>query len=109
MWGKPDDPVYYPKALYIGPFMIVFDAFHWRSGTGPWRSGWTIPKGTKDVTWRIMVVNVDSRDVILEEESCLTLISNENSPKDPLPFYIDFTLTPKTLKPGIYNFFQYIY
>lgn len=107
LWGSPDDPISFPKAFWIGPFMIMFDVFHWRSGAGVWRSGWTIPKGTKDVTWRILVVNVDDRDIIIEDKSCFTLISNENSPKDPLPWYIDPTLTTMTFKPGVFNFVHY--
>jgi len=81
--------------------------FHWRSGTGPWISGWTIPKGTKDVTWRILLVNVDNRDIAINDTSCLTLISNDNSPKDPLPWYIDPTLSVTLFKPGIFNFVYY--
>jgi len=87
--------------------MLMFDMFHWRSGSGPWRNGWTIPKGTKDVTWRILLVNVDDRDIIITDTSCLTLISNDNSPKDPLPWYVDPTLSQTTFKPGIFNFVYY--
>ena len=105
-------PPYAPPTIgkfYWGPLMIVFDMFHWRSGSGPWMSGWSIPKGTKDVTWRILVVNVDNRDIVITETSCLTLISNDNSPKDPLPWYIDPTSPDQTmrLKPGIFNFIHY--
>jgi hypothetical protein len=105
-------PPYAPPTIgkfYWGPLMIVFDMFHWRSGSGPWMSGWSIPKGTKDVTWRILVVNVDNRDIVITDTSCLTLISNDNSPKDPLPWYIDPTSPDQTmtLKPGIFNFIHY--
>jgi len=105
-WGEPSIP-YSPKKFYMGPLMLMFDMFHWRSGSGPWRSGWTIPKGTKDVTWRILLVNVDDRDITVTDTSCLTLISNDNSPKDPLPWYIDPTLSTLTFKPGIFNFVYY--
>jgi hypothetical protein len=107
LWGSPDDPISFPKALWIGPFMIMFDVFHWRSGTDVWRNGWTIPKSTKDVTWRILVMNVDDRDIVIEDKSAFTLISNENSPKDPLPWYIDPTLTTMTFKPSVFNFVHY--
>jgi len=106
LWGEPGIP-YSPKKFYFGPLMLMFDMFHWRSGSGPWRSGWTIPKGTKDVTWRILLVNVDDRDIIITDTSCLTLISNDNSPKDPLPWYIDPTLSQTTFEPGIFNFVSY--
>ena len=106
VWGDTETP-YTPKKFYFGPLMIIFDMFHWRSGSGPWRSGWTIPKGTKDVTWRILVVDVDDRDIIVTDTSCLTLISNDNSPKDPLPWYIDPQLSQTTFKPNIFNFVYY--
>jgi len=107
-WGEPGVP-YSPNKFYFGPLMIIFDMFHWRSGTGPWRSGWTIPKGTKDVTWRILVVNVDDRAINATEKSCFTLISNDNSPKDPLPWYIDIDPKVKqmTFKPGVFTFVYY--
>jgi hypothetical protein len=97
-----------PNKFYFGPLMLVFDWFHWRSGTGDWNSGWTIPKGTNDVTWQILVVNVDNRDIIIRDTSCFTLISNDNSPKDPVPWYIDPELCKTmTLKPNEYNFIYY--
>jgi len=107
-WGEPEIP-YTPNKFYFGPLMIVFDMFHWRSGSGPWTSGWSISKGTKDVTWRILVVNVDNRDIVLTDTCCLTLISNDNSPKDPLPWYIDptFPYQTMTLEPGVFNFIHY--
>ncbi len=106
LWGDTETP-YTPKKFYFGPLMLIFDMFHWRSGSGPWRSGWTIPKGTKDVTWRILVVNVDDRTIVVTDTSCLTLISNDNSPKDPLPWYIDPQLSQTTFKPNIFNFVYY--
>jgi hypothetical protein len=106
IWGEPEIP-YSPNKFYFGPLMIVFDMFHWRSGSGSWRSGWTIPMGTKDVTWRILCVNVDDRPIVLSETSCLTLISNDNSPKDPLPWYIDPTISNTRLEPAVFNFEHY--
>jgi len=105
-WGSPYTP-YTPNKFYFGPLMIIFDMFHWRSGTGPWRDGWTIPKGTKDVTWRILLVNIDDRPISVTDTSCLTLISNDNSPKDPLPWYIDPTLSRMEFRPGIFTFVYY--
>ncbi|MDH5374650.1 MAG: hypothetical protein OEZ21_02045 [Candidatus Bathyarchaeota archaeon] len=107
-WGEPEIP-YTANKFYFGPLMLVFDMFHWRSGSGPWTSGWSVPKGTKDVTWRILCVNIDNRDIVLTDTCCLTLISNDNSPKDPLPWYIDPTFPYQTmaLKPGVFNFIHY--
>jgi len=106
IWGEPWVPGS-PKKFYIGPLMLIFDMFHWRSGTGPWQPGWTIPKGTNKVTWRILVVNIDDRDIVISEKSCLTLISNDNDPKDPLTWYIDPTLSNITFTPGIFTFVYY--
>jgi len=106
IWGEPWIPGS-PKKFYIGPLMLLFDMFHWRSGTGPWQPGWTIPKGTNKVTWRILVVNIDDRNIIISKKSCLTLISNDNDPKDPLTWYIDPTLGNITFTPGIFNFVYY--
>jgi len=105
-WGEPHLP-YTPNKFYFGPLMIIFDMFHWRSGSGPWRNGWTIPKGTKDVTWRILLVNIDDRAISVTDTSCFTLISNDNSPNDPLPWYIDPTLSQMTFQPGIFTFVYY--
>jgi hypothetical protein len=105
-WGGPGTP-YTPNKFYFGPLMLIFDMFHWQSESGPWENGWTIPKGTKDVTWQILLVNVDNRDIIIEETSCFTLISNDNSPKDPKPWYIDPNLSSTVLTPGVYNFIYY--
>ena len=98
---------YVPNKFYFGPLMLIFDMFHWQSDGGVWRNGWTIPKGTPDVTWRILLVNVDNRDIEIKETSCLTLISNDNSPKDPLAWYIDPTKSATLLKPGVYNYIYY--
>ena len=101
--GVPD-----PNKFYFGPLMLVFDWFYWRSGTGGWNSGWSIPKGTNDVTWQILVVNVDNRDIIIRDTSCFTLISNDNSPKDPVPWYIDPPLCrTMVLEPNEFNFLYY--
>jgi len=101
--GLPD-----PNKFYFGPLMLVFDWFYWRSETGGWNSGWSIPKGTKDVTWQILVVNVDNRDIIIKDTSCFTLISNDNSPKDPVPWYIDPPLCrTMIMEPNEFNFIYY--
>jgi len=105
-WGEPGIP-YSPKKFYFGPLMLIFDMFHWSTGSDSWRNGWTIPKGTKDVTWRILLVNIDDRDIIITDTSCFTLISNDNSPKDPLPWYIDPMLSETVFEPGVFNFVYY--
>jgi len=106
LWGKPDNP-YNPMRFYIGPLMIMFDMFHWRSGTGPWQNGWSIPKNTIDVTWRILISNIDNRDIEVTDKSSLTLISNDNAPNAPVPWYIDPALSSLYYKPGSFYFIYY--
>ena len=102
---------YTPNKFYYGPLMIIFDMFHWRSGTGPWTNGWTIPKNTPDVTWRILVMNIDDRPIKLEKVSCFTLISNDNDPQAPMAWYIDpepeNQTLPLHLEPYHLNFLLY--
>jgi len=114
LWlGNPWTP-YNPMRFYIGPLMIMFDMFHWRSGTGPWQNGWSIPKGIPDVTWRILLSNIDNRDIEVTDVSSFTLISNDNAPSDPKPWYIDpwLSFTDPTrgstiYKPGYFYFVYY--
>lgn len=103
-WG--DQP-----RFYFGPLMINFDQFYWRVGTGPWRNGWSIPKGTpgggETLYWRIMVMNVDNRTIILNNTSGFTLICNDPAPKNPLTWYIDEDRTNMVLAPNIPNWIHY--
>ncbi len=106
--GEP--PLLWPKKFYIGPLMLLFDMFHWSEtpATGSWNHGWSIPQSSKEITWRILVVNIDDKPIIMNEKSCLTLISNDNSPKDPKTWYIDpLLMGSTTLLPGDYNFIYY--
>jgi len=106
LFGEPENP-YNPMRFYIGPLMIMFDMFHWRSGNGPWQSGWSIPKNTKDVTWRILISNIDTRDIEVTDRSSLTLISNDNAPSAPVPWYIDPLLSSTYYRPGSFYFIYY--
>lgn len=106
IFGQPGD-TYNPMRFYIGPLMIMFDMFNWRSGTGPWQNGWSIPKNTPDVTWRILLSNIDNRDIEVTDRSSLTLISNDNAPSAPVPWYIDPTLSAMYYRPGAFYFVYY--
>ena len=99
---------YDPNKFYYGPLMIIFDEFYWQSESeASWQEGWSISKGTKDVTWRITIANIDDRTIIITEVSALTLISNDNSPKDPVPWYLDPDRSQMTLKPRVLNYLYY--
>lgn len=106
LWGNPYNP-YNPMRFYIGPLMIMFDMFNWRSGTGPWQNGWAIPKNTPDVTWRILISNIDTRDIEVTDRSSLTLISNDNAPSAPVAWYIDPLLSATYYRPGSFYFVYY--
>ncbi len=106
IFGPPGSE-YNPMRFYIGPLMILFDMFHWRSGTGPWQNGWSIPKNTKDVTWRILISNIDNRDIEVTDKSSFTLISNDNAPSAPVPWYIDPLLSSLYYRPGAFYFIYY--
>jgi len=106
LFGEPGD-TYNPMRFYIGPLMIMFDMFNWRSQNGPWQNGWSIPKNTPDVTWRILISNIDNRDIEVTDRSSLTLISNDNSPSAPVPWYIDPVLSTMYYRPGAFYFVYY--
>lgn len=108
LYGEEEDQ-YNPMRFYIGPLMIMFDMFHWSDDQGKtWKSGWSIPKGTNDVTWRILLSNIDDRDIEVTEKSSFTLISNDNAPSNPVAWYIDPEMTYAFLfKPGGFYFVFY--
>lgn len=100
-----------PNRFYIGPLMIVFDQFKWKSPDYNWQPGWAIPKGEKQVTWRILLANVDTqkRTINITEDSCLTLVSNDSS--ELLSWFVDLPLgvTEYTLEPGKFHFVDYLW
>jgi hypothetical protein len=100
LWAGSDEGYPSSNKFYFGPLMILFDMFHWRSGSGEWKSGWSIPKGTDAVTWRILLTNVDKQAIVLKDDSCFTLVGNDNIPHSILAWYIDPTLSSMTLEPG---------
>jgi hypothetical protein len=104
--GKPEDDHHNPNEFYIGPLMILFDKFQWRTGTSHWESGWAIPKSTNDVTWRLMLVNVDTRILTLNDSSFFDLVVNDNQPKTDLKWYVSPN-QEKTLLPGEYYYIEF--
>jgi hypothetical protein len=100
LWDVTSGPIYTPNKFYFGPLMLVFDMFHWKSEDGPWNSGWSIPSKTKDVTWRILLTNVDNRTITLTEDSDLSLVGNTGQQNWVLNWYIDPEITNMSLQPG---------
>jgi hypothetical protein len=107
LWEETDDSGYTPGKFYFGPLMLYFDMFHWRSGNGPWNSGWSIPKTATDVTWRIMLANVDTRPIIITDPSCFTLVGNEQQQNKIVSWFVDPEQGSMTFMPGKYYFVYY--
>lgn len=107
LWEETGGPVYTPNKFYCGPLMLLFDMFHWRSGDGPWNSGWSIPKSATDVTWRILLANVDSRPITLTDPSCFTLVGNEQQQNKIVSWFVNPELGSLTFMPGQFYFVYY--
>ena len=104
-FGKPGETTV--PQFYIGPLMIFFDMFNWRSYDGEWQSGWTIPKTADAVTWRILVKNVDERSIVLKDSSFFYLVCNNNIPNNILEWYIDDDVSRRTFTSGQYHYIQF--
>jgi len=107
LWEETGGPIYTPNKFYSGPLMLLFDMFHWRSGTGPWKNGWSIPKSATDVTWQILLTNVDTRPITITDPSCFTLVGNEQQPNKIVSWFVDPELGDLTFDPGQYYFVHY--
>jgi len=109
LWDKTSGPIYSPNKFYFGPLMLIFDMFHWKSGEGPWNNGWAIPSKTKEVTWRILLTNVDNRTIIITEGSDFSLVVNDQWGNKVQNWYIDpnHNTGNITLVPGYYYFIHY--
>ena len=104
--GKPGEGYHNTNEFYIGPLMILFDKFQWKTGISHWESGWAIPKQTNDVTWRLMLVNVDTRVLTINTASFFDLVVNDNEPKTDLKWYVSAS-QEKTLVPGEYYYIEF--
>lgn len=102
LWEETGGPIYTSNKFYFGPLMLLFDNFHWRSGSGPWRSGWSIPKSATDVTWRILLANVDSRPIVITDRSCFTLVGNEQQQNKIVSWFVNPEMGDLTFQPGYY-------
>ena len=107
LWEDDEGSGYTPGKFYFGPLMLYYDMFHWRSGNGPWNSGWTIPKTATDVTWRIMLANVDTRPITITDASCFTLVGNEQQQNKIVSWFVDPEQGSMTFRPGRSYFVYY--
>ena len=104
--GKPGEGYHNTNEFYIGPLMILFDKFQWKTGTSHWESGWAIPRQANDVTWRLMLVNIDTRALTINDNSFFDLVVNDNQPKLDLKWYVSPS-QEKTLIPGKYYYIEF--
>ena len=104
-FGKPGENTV--PEFYIGPFMIFFDMFNWKTLDGEWESGWAIPKTVDEVTWRILVRNVDQRSITLKDTSFFNLIGNTNIPNSRGEWYIDSDVTRRSFESGQYHYIHF--
>ena len=107
LWEETGGPIYTPNKFYYGPLMLIFDMFHWRSGTGPWKNGWSIPKSAVDVTWRILLANVDNRPITITDPTCFTLVGNEQQQNKIVSWFVNPELGSMTFEPGRFYFVYY--
>ena len=90
-----------------GPLKLIFEDFHWTPfrnnfdmgylKTATWREGWSVPPNRAGI-WRVRIQNIDNRDISLNKQSCLTLVSNEGGAR--YTYYIDTLYSDLTLRQG---------
>jgi hypothetical protein len=95
-FGPAIDIDYDPSKLYIGPLMLQFDAFWYKTSSkngildpnDPWNPGWSIPKGFGYCAWNITVMNVDDRNITINRFSSFIAVPND-SPSSQTPWYLE--------------------
>jgi hypothetical protein len=77
----------------FGPLALNYADFTYGGITGStyptsgWLPGWTVPGGS-EIVWKISVNSTISKNIILNEYSCFTLVTT-SSPRTQIPWYID--------------------
>lgn len=100
-----------PNKFYFGPLLLFFNWFHWSNDDGStWNEGWHIPKDVEgDIIWRILVANIDDRQIILSDTSTFALIQNSQQSNKICLWKLQSSLNPTTLEldPGNYYFLHF--
>lgn len=97
-FGPAIDIDYDPSKLYIGPLMLQFDAFWYKTASqdgtldpnDPWNPGWSIPKGFGYCAWNITIMNVDTRNITVNRFSGFVAVPND-SPSSQTCWYLEPT------------------
>jgi len=82
-----------PVMTNYGPLRLNFTLFYYRETdvygypTGTWQPGSNLSASVRYCTWNITVTNIDTRDITLNQYSCLTLVPNAGGGQ--LPWYTD--------------------
>jgi hypothetical protein len=82
------------QKTYFGPLELDYDQFKYgiyEAGvlkSPGWINGWSISSSNKNpIGWQITVTNIDSRDIVLNKFSCLSLVPNVEGGQSP--WYIE--------------------
>ena len=107
----PPLPFSDPNRIYFGPLLLFYNWFHWsNNGGATWNNGWSIPKNTNNIIWRILIANIDDRPIHLSSTSTFCLVQNSQQQGKTALWNIDQNgLNPQNLylEPGHYYFLHF--
>jgi hypothetical protein len=108
LFGSPGEENEQTHQFSIGPLLIDFDLFNWRTGNNNWESGWAVPKSNNPVTWRILIINLDPNPITLSNTCFFQLVANTNNQGQNQAWFIDPTTNQqKTLASGEGTYVQF--
>lgn len=109
LWLGPPIDSSDPNRIYFGPLLLFYNYFHWsNNGGATWHSGWSIPQNTQNIIWRILIANIDDRQIVLSTTSSFAMVQNSQQPNKIATWDIGPTnLNPSYLDPGHYYFLHF--
>ena len=111
LWLGPSDGSSDPNKFYFGPLLLIFNMFHWSNDGGvTWNEGWSIPSSNNRVVWRVLLANIDERQIILDSTSSFALIQNSMQSNKIITWNLppnSLNPTGLTLDPGEYYFLHF--
>lgn len=100
LWLGPPGYSSDPNRMYFGPLLLFYNWFHWSNDGGTtWNNGWSIPSAAKNVIWRILIANIDDRQIFLDTESSFALVYNSKQSGKTAIWKIDPYVNPQSLNP----------